>query len=132
MIEEDKAKQDVIGSVLYDEEYGYGSKINSLKHARQINEGITMDDINKFMNKVTFRNKEGYRNYNSFTVNFPWDEYMVDIAEMGDLNGEYKYLFICVDIFSKSAYGIEMPDKKITLQHLYQNRCLKKLEYLRQ
>ena len=57
MTEEDKAKHDVIEAVFYDEEYGYGSNINTLNHARQINKRITMDDINKFMNKVTFRNK---------------------------------------------------------------------------
>ena len=65
-----------------DDEYGYGSKINTLKHAKQISKHITMDDINRFMNKVSFRNKKGYSNYNSFIVNFPRDEFMVGIAEM--------------------------------------------------
>ena len=63
------------------------------------------------MNKVTFRNKQGYSNYNSFTVNFPRGEFIVDIAEMGYLKGSYNYLFICIDIFSKYAYGIEMPNR---------------------
>ena len=57
-----------------------------------------MDDINKFMNKVSLRNKKGYRNYNSYVVNFPRDEFMMDIAELGFLNGEYKYVFICINI----------------------------------
>ena len=57
-----------------------------------------MDDINKFMNKVSFRNKKGYNNYNPFIVNFPRDEFIVDIAELGFLNGEYKYVFICINI----------------------------------
>ena len=30
-----KKKQDVIETAFYDDEYGYGSKINTLKHARQ-------------------------------------------------------------------------------------------------
>ena len=34
---EEKAKQNVIESVFYDDGYGYGSKVNTLKHARQIN-----------------------------------------------------------------------------------------------
>ena len=63
MSEEDNAKQYIIGAVFYDDEYGYGSKINILKRARQINTNITTDDMNKFMNKVTFRNKQGYINY---------------------------------------------------------------------
>ena len=58
MSEEEKAKQDVIEAVFYDDEYGYGSKINTLKYASQINKDITMDDINEYMNKVTFRNKK--------------------------------------------------------------------------
>jgi len=36
---------------------------------------------------------------------------MIDIAEMGYLNGDYNYCFICQDIFSKFAYAIEMPNK---------------------
>ena len=43
--EEDKAKQDVIEAVFNDDEYGYGSKVNTLTHARQIDKNITMDDI---------------------------------------------------------------------------------------
>ena len=60
-----------------------------------------MDDINKFMGKVSFRNKKGYNNYNSCIVNILRDEYLVDIAEMGYLNGEHKYMFICIDIYFK-------------------------------
>ena len=37
------------------------------------NKNTTMDDINKFMNKVSLRNKKGYSNYNAFIVNFPRD-----------------------------------------------------------
>ena len=51
MSEEDKAKQDVIESVFYDDENGYGSNINTLKHARHINTNITMSDIHEFMKK---------------------------------------------------------------------------------
>ena len=61
------------------------------------------------MNKVSFRHKKGYSTYNSFIVNLPRDEHMVDIAEMRYLNGKYMYLCICIDLFSKYAYGIEMP-----------------------
>ena len=70
MSEEEKAKQDVLEAVFDDDEYGHGSKINTLKHATQINKNITTDDINKFMNTVPFRNKKGYSNHNSFIVNF--------------------------------------------------------------
>ena len=52
MSDEDKAKQEIIESILYDDEYGYGSKLHTLKHAREINKDITMDDINKLMGKV--------------------------------------------------------------------------------
>ena len=36
MSDEDKANQDIIESIFYDDEYGYGSKLNTLKHAREI------------------------------------------------------------------------------------------------
>ena len=49
MTEEDKAKQDVIESVFYDDEYGYGSRLNTLKCAKTINKNNTMDDINNFI-----------------------------------------------------------------------------------
>ena len=35
---------------------------------------------------------------------------MVDLIELGLLKGEYSYCFICIVIFSKYAYGIEMPN----------------------
>ena len=105
-----QAKQDVIETVFYDDEHGYGSKANTLKHAQEIDKSITIDDINKFMNKVSFRNKKEYTNYNSFVVNYPRDEFMIDLIELGFLKGDYYYCFICLDIFSKFAYGIEMPN----------------------
>ena len=37
MSEEDKAKHDVIEAVFYNEEKGYGSKLNTLEHAKQMN-----------------------------------------------------------------------------------------------
>ena len=64
MSEEEYAKQYVIEALFYDDEYGYVSKINTLKHATQINKNMSTDDISKFMNKVPFRNKKGYSDYN--------------------------------------------------------------------
>ena len=52
MSDDDKARHYVIEAVFYDEEHGYGRKLNTLKHAKQINKHSNMDDINKFMNKV--------------------------------------------------------------------------------
>ena len=111
MSDTQKAKQDIIEAVFFDVDEGYSSKSNTLKQARKIDKSITMDDINKFMNKVPTRNKKGYTNFNSFIVNFPRDEFMVDIAEMGFLNGDYYYCFLCLDIFSKFGYAIELPNK---------------------
>ena len=48
-----------------------------------LNKNITMDHINEFMNKVSFRTKKGYTNYNYFIVKSPKDEYMVDLIELG-------------------------------------------------
>ena len=52
MSEEEKAKQDIIEAVFYADEYGYGSKVNTLKYARQTNTNITMDDTDKFMKRI--------------------------------------------------------------------------------
>ena len=84
-----------------------------------------MDDIYRFMNKVSFGNRKGYSNYNSFIVNFPRDEVMVDKAEMGFLNGECKSLFICINIFPKYAYGIEMPNTSSNLSAMILKDVLK-------
>ena len=119
MSEEEKAKQAVIEAVNYDDEYGYGGKLNTLRYAKQINKNITMDDINKFINEVSFRNKKGYSNYNAFIVNFPREEFMVDIAEMRYLNGKYMYLFICIDIFQSMLTELKCLIKSQTQQQLY-------------
>ena len=110
MTEEEKAKRDVIGAVFYDDEHGYGSKLNTLKHAGEINNDIIMDDTHKFMNKISFRNKNGYSNYNSFIVTFPRDEFMVDIAEIGYVKVHTIIYFYILTFFSKLAYGIEIPN----------------------
>ena len=46
MTENEKAKRDAIEAVFDNDEYGYGSKLNTLKYAKQINRNITMGDIN--------------------------------------------------------------------------------------
>ena len=99
MSDDETAKHDVIEAVFYDEEHGYVCKSNT--DAKHISKSSTMDDIKKFVNKVSFRNKKGYTNYNSLIVNFPRDEFLVDIAEIRFLSGKYIYLFICIDIFFK-------------------------------
>ena len=58
MSEEEKAKQDVIEAVFYDDKYAYGIKINTLKYAKQINKNITIDDINTFMTKVSLETRK--------------------------------------------------------------------------
>ena len=68
MSEEDKANQYIIEAVFYDDEYGHGSKINTLRYARQVHKNITMDDIDKFMNQVTFRTRKGYSNYHLLLI----------------------------------------------------------------
>ena len=40
MNDEDKENQDIIESIFYDDEYGYVSKLKTLKHAREINKNI--------------------------------------------------------------------------------------------
>ena len=44
-------------------------------------------------------------------VNFPRSESIVDLAEMGFVNWEYCHPFLCIDTFSKYAYGTEMPNE---------------------
>ena len=70
-----------------------------------------MDDINRFMNQVSFGSKKRYTNYNESIVNSPRDEFMVDIAELRYLSGKFIYLFIRINILSKYASGIEMPTR---------------------
>ena len=40
LLSKPKAKQDIIESAFYDDEKGYGSKLNTLKYAKQINKNI--------------------------------------------------------------------------------------------
>ena len=76
-----------------------------------------MDDKNKFMNKISFRNKKGGSNYNSFIVNFPRGESMVDIAEVRYLNGRHVYLLPVLIFFEVCLLKCRI--KVQTLQQLY-------------
>ena len=64
MNEEDTANHDVIEAVFYDEEHGYGNKLNTLKYAKQMNKDITMDGIHEFMNQVSLNDEKRYSNHN--------------------------------------------------------------------
>jgi len=58
---------------------------------KQIDMLLWMRCIN-LRTKFHLETKNAYSNYNSFTVNFPRGELMVDVAEMGYLDGEYRCL----------------------------------------
>ena len=88
---------------------------------------VIMDDINRFMNQVSFGSKKRYTNYNESIVNSPRDEFMVDIAELRYLSGKFIYLFIRIDILSKYASGIEMPTKKSNSTAIVSRDALNKM-----
>lgn len=54
------------------------------------------------------------RSWNSYVSPEPKYQYAVDIADfqkIADENDEYKYLFLCIDTFTKYGFGVPMRSK---------------------
>ena len=75
-------KQEIIKRV-YTDEAGYGSKKETLDDARQVDNSITMNDVNEFFTKYKER-KTNLRGYNSYVADAAYEEFHVRIGPSAD------------------------------------------------
>ena len=70
-------KQDIIKKVYYDPA-GYGSMATTLADSRKKDKSITLADVKEFFDK-NIEKKTGYKGYNSFIANKPYEEFQADL-----------------------------------------------------
>ena len=70
-------KSDIINRVYFDPA-GYGSMANTLADARKKDKSITIDDVKAWFGKNIER-KVGYKGYNSFIAEKPYEEFQANL-----------------------------------------------------
>ena len=111
-------KEYVISNIYYDLETGYSSIQHTLKQAKLKDPTITLDDVQKWMNKQPNKQRKPYRGQgNSYVAPFARFEYQIDIMDMVSLqkvNTEPRYALVVIDIFSKLGDAIALHNKDST------------------
>jgi hypothetical protein len=109
---EDKDK--ILSSIYYDVEDGYDTLNSTYKKAHAAMPSITFNYVKEWMSKQKLRQGKQSRVWNSYVSPEPKHQYAVDIADMqkiADKKDNYKYLFLCIDTFTKIGYGVPMRSK---------------------
>lgn len=119
-----KEKESIIDKAYRNPMFGMGSGYILYKHLRELGEtydkiknpdGITVANVKDFLgnqetNQVLANRK---RNFNSFVAEAPLDQFQIDLVYMPKswFNQGYKYIFCCVDVFSKKADMVPMKER---------------------
>ena len=97
-------KDQIISSIYYDLETGYGSAKNTFEQARQKDKSITLEYVQKWMKQQPNKQRKAYRNSNSYTAAFARFEYQMEIMDMVTLHKseiQPRYAIVVTDLFSK-------------------------------
>ena len=96
-------KEDIISNVYYDVQDGYGSIKNTFEQARQKDQSITLDDVQKWMKQQPNKQRKAYRGSNSYTAPFARYVYKINIMDMVNSHKSYtqpRYAIVVNDLFS--------------------------------
>jgi hypothetical protein len=81
--------------------------------------GITYNEVRQFLQKQEsnqlFKKKTKMRHYFPTTSKFKFEILQADLVDMSDIsvaNQNYKYLLVCIDVFSRFAFVKPMKNKK--------------------
>ena len=108
-------KDNIISSIYYDLESGYGSINSTLKQAKLKDPTITIEDVKKWMNQQPNKQRKPYRGQgNSYVAPFARFEYQIDIMDMVSLQKQKtqpRYALVVIDIFSKLGGALPLNNK---------------------
>ena len=103
-------KNEIIDKIYHDPS-GYGSMAFTLKHARQKDPSITMEDVKKwYSDNIERIGKQ--RGYNSFVASEAYEEFQLDLMVFTEPDLEYKMGLLIIDIFSKYCVVIPLKTNK--------------------
>lgn len=113
MSKEDKAQ--IIRSIYYDSESGFGSINDTYQQAKKVLSSITYNDVKEFLERQKSRQTKPYKGFNSYVAHEPLQEIQIDIADFTRSvkeNDGYRYCFVAVDVFTKFCHAVPIKDKK--------------------
>ena len=79
MSKEDKAQ--IIRSIYYDSESGFGSINDTYQQAKKVLSSITYNDVKEFLERQKSRQTKPYKGFNSYVAHEPLQEIQIDIAD---------------------------------------------------
>ena len=100
---------------------GFGGTQSLLREAKKRNPKVTIDDVQKFLNK-----SYTYTIHKSVKTNFPrrkttafcmdshWQADLCDLQKLAEFNSDKKYILTVICVFSKMAWAEPLADKKPT------------------
>jgi len=108
---DDETVDDKIKKVYYDQT-GYGSLATTYQDVKKKYPNITYKDVrNRYLKNAEYNVRSS--GYNSFIASAPLQEIQVDLFNMRSREGDvYKMGMAGIDIFSKKAMAVAIPDKK--------------------
>lgn len=113
ILTEDKIK--ALEAAYKDPALGLGGAQSFYKKVKDKIAGLTLANVKEWMNQQEVNQVMQPRNrtYHSFVVNGPLEQFQIDLIYMPKSwhNNNYKYVFACVDVFSKKAEMVAMKDK---------------------
>ena len=118
MSKEDKAQ--IIRSIYYDSESGFGSINDTYQQAKKVLSSITYNDVKEFLERQKSRQTKPYKGFNSYVAHEPLQEIQIDIADFTRSvkeNDGYRYCFVAVEVFTKFCHAVPIKDKKAKRIH---------------
>jgi hypothetical protein len=105
----DEDKDLIIKKIYFSDEHGFGSTHATWKEANKQHPGITLHNVQEWMNKQTHKQtKFKYSGENSYVANHPLQHIEIDLIDMtskASENDGYRYAVSGVDIFFKIRMG---------------------------
>ena len=81
--------------------------------------GITYDEVKEFVQKQEatqlFKRQKRIKNYFPIVAKHKYEIMQIDLVDMSDIasvNENYKFLLVCIDVFSRLAYVVPMKNKE--------------------
>jgi hypothetical protein len=96
---------------IYHDPAGYGSMAFTLKHARQKDPSINMEDVKRWYSENVEKTGK-MRGYNSFVAHAPFEEFQLDLLFFTEPNLEFNVGLLIIDIFTKYCVVIPIKTKK--------------------
>ena len=110
------SKEKALSDLYYDVENGFGSVKSLYEQAKEKGLAIPLSEVKEWVKKQSINQRNGYKNFNSYSAPYARAVYSVDIMDMISLmkdtntyDESYKrYALICIDNFSKKAHIVAM------------------------